>query len=102
MPAREARAVALFAAAAATAFAIALYPGAMPFDAAYQWWQARGGTTSNVHGVGMLWLWRALDSIVTGPGALFVVQTAAFWCGLALIVLEIDVRNRVRMLIAAA
>ena len=69
----------------AIAYAIVFYPGAMSFDSAYQWWQARGGESTNIQGVGMTWLWRAGNALAPGPGAMFVLQLLLFWSGLALI-----------------
>lgn len=92
MRAGSALVVWLVAALGAATFAIVFYPGAMPFDAAYQWWQARGGTTSNIHGVGMVWLWRAVRLAIDGPGGMFALQLAVLWIGLALVARELDAR----------
>ena len=70
---------------AAIAYAIVFYPGAMSFDSAYQWWQARGGTSTNIQSVGMTWLWRAGNALAPGPGVMFAVQLLLFWSGLVLI-----------------
>ena len=67
-------------------YCAAFYPGAMGFDAAYQWWQARGGETTNIHGVGMTWLWRLGNFLANGPAPIFVIQLALFWIGAVLIV----------------
>lgn len=75
----------IVAAAGAVAYALVFYPGAMSFDSAYLWWQARGGESTNVYGVGMTWLWRAGNALTPGPGALFVLQLLLLWGGLALI-----------------
>jgi hypothetical protein len=69
----------------AIAYASVFYPGAMSFDGAYQWWQARGGQSTNVQGVGMTWLWRAGNVLAPGPGAMFALQLFLFWSGLTLI-----------------
>ncbi len=69
----------------AVAYASAFYPGAMSFDSAYQWWQARGGESTNIQGVGMTWFWRATNAVAPGPGAMFLLQLLLFWSGLALI-----------------
>ena len=84
--------IAAIAAIGAMSFLVAFYPGAMSFDTATQWWQVRGGTTDNVHGVGLLWLWKLTDFLVSGPGGIFVLQTAMFWTGLALIAMSLRVR----------
>lgn len=72
------------AAIAAIAYGIVFYPGAMSFDSAYQWWQARGGTSTNIQSVGMTWLWRAGNALAPGPGVMFAVQLLLFWSGLVL------------------
>ena len=95
----------LVAALGAIAYAATFYPGAMPFDSGYLWWQARGGTTSNIHGVGMVWLWRATDLLLPGPAGMFVLQLALFWSGLALVATALNARTRWRiaaMFLAAA
>ncbi|HZW50319.1 MAG TPA: hypothetical protein VFF05_00530, partial [Rudaea sp.] len=74
---------AIAALAAAAFYAAIFYPGTIGFDSAYQWWQARGGETSNVHGIGMIWFWRLSDAASQGPAFLFMLQLALFWCGLA-------------------
>jgi hypothetical protein len=82
----RAAAIAPWAAAAALAilWLAAFWPGALAFDAAYQWWQARGGETTNIHGIGMTWFWRLGDA-AGGPGSVFAAEIA-FWCtALALI-----------------
>ncbi|MEO7326425.1 MAG: hypothetical protein ABIW82_16505 [Dokdonella sp.] len=63
----------------------AFWPGQMSFDSAYAWWQARGGATTNIVPPLFVWVWRACDRIVDGPGALFALHLALFWCGLALL-----------------
>lgn len=75
---------------AALVYAALFYPGAMSFDSAYQWWQARGGESTNIHGVGMTWLWRAGNALAPGPGAMFVLQLALFWCGLVSIAQQLS------------
>jgi len=77
--------IALAAATGAIAYAVTFYPGGMGFDTAYQWWQARGGETSNVHALGMTWLWRIADLFHAGPAPLFVLQLALFWTGTGLV-----------------
>ena len=62
----------------------AFWPGALGFDAAYQWWQARGGETTNIHGIGMTWAWRAADA-AGGPGTLFAAEIALWFVALAAI-----------------
>lgn len=84
---------AIVALAAATFYATIFYPGTIGFDSAYQWWQARGGETSNVHGIGMTWLWRLSDAASQGPAFLFMLQLALFWCGLALVAASLPVRR---------
>jgi len=81
----DAAAIAPWAAAAALAalYLAAFWPGALGFDAAYQWWQARGGETTNIHGIGMTWLWRLGES-AGGPGSVFAAEIALWFAALAL------------------
>lgn len=62
----------------------AFWPGQMSFDSAYAWWQARGGETTNIAPPMFFHVWRALDAIAEGPGAMFALHLALFWSGLAL------------------
>ena len=78
--------------AATLLYALAFFPGVIGFDSAYQWWQARSGETSNIHGIGMTWLWYAADFLSESPAPLFVLQLALFWCGLVLIAGSLPVR----------
>jgi hypothetical protein len=86
-PGRDHPALPIFlaAAAGACAYAAVFYPGAMGFDTAYQWWQARGGETTNIHGLGMTWLWRFANPFDAGPAPLFLLQLILFWAGAVLI-----------------
>jgi hypothetical protein len=86
------------------AYAIVFYPGAMSFDSAYQWWQARGGETTNIHGVGMTWFWRAGNALAPGPGVIFVLQLLLLWGGLAFIAqhLSAPTLGRVAFMLVAA
>ena len=88
----------------ASFYCAAFFPGTLPFDSAYQWWQARGGETSNVHGIGMTLLWRGSDALTQGPAALFLLQLGLFWCGLLLIAASLPLRPvwRSAFLIAVA
>lgn len=94
---------AMTALAAAAVFALAFYPGTLCFDSAYQWWQARGGETTNIQGLGMTWLWRLGDAVSQGPGFPFLLQLALFWCGLTLVAVSLPVRAawRIAFLVAA-
>lgn len=83
----------LFAGLWLSAYIAAFYPGAMGFDAAYQWWQARGGETTNIHGIAMTWLWRLTSPVSHGPGALFVLQLLTLWAGIVLIAVRLPVRS---------
>jgi hypothetical protein len=78
-------AIALTALAGATAYASWFYPGVMSFDSAYAWWQVRGGETSDLQPPMMMRVWQLCDTLLPGPGLLFLLHLAAFWCGLALI-----------------
>jgi hypothetical protein len=63
----------------------AFWPGQMSFDAAYTWWQARGGATTDIAPPVLIQLWRVCDAIVEGPGLVFALHLALFWSGLALL-----------------
>lgn len=81
-----------FAVTILLAYALTFYPGAMGFDVAYQWWQSRGGETTNIHGIGMTWLWHLENLITTGPGLLFVLQLVLLLTGAVLIANSLPVR----------
>jgi hypothetical protein len=63
---------------------VAWWPGQMSFDSAYAWWQARGGTGSDIVPPGFMFAWRACLALADGPGMLFGLHLTLFWCGLAL------------------
>lgn len=69
----------------AVAYASWFYPGVMSFDAAYAWWQARGGETTDLQAPMMMRLWQICDALLPGPGLLFLLHLAIFWSGLGLI-----------------
>lgn len=84
--ARAPRALPWLLAAAGFAFDLAAYwPGQMSFDSAYAWWQARGGTTSDLTAPALVLLWRACRTLMDGPGLPFALHLALFWGGLALL-----------------
>ena len=64
----------------------AFWPGQMSFDSAYAWWQARGGETTNIAPPMLIFVWRACDALLEGPGLVFALHLALFWSGLALLV----------------
>ena len=72
----------------------AYYPGQMSFDSGYTWWQARAGETSNTQSPMLIHIWRLLDSIVPGPGLVFLLHLLLFWGGLMLIALGLRLRPR--------
>ncbi|HKE48183.1 MAG TPA: hypothetical protein VKB52_08955 [Rhodanobacteraceae bacterium] len=109
---REARSLAVpprllpwLVAFAGFAFDVAAYwPGQMSFDSAYTWWQARGGATTDIAPPMLIFVWRACDALVEGPGLVFALHLALFWSGLALLVgaLRLDRwRTLVVMLVVA-
>ena len=82
----------------------AYWPGQMSFDSAYAWWQARGGDTTDITPPAFVFLWRACDALLEGPGLLFALHLALFWCGLALLAEALRVgplRTAAIMLLAA-
>jgi hypothetical protein len=73
-------------AVAGFAFDLAAYwPGQMSFDSAYTWWQARGGDTTDIAPPMLIFVWRACDALLAGPGLIFALHLALFWSGLALL-----------------
>ena len=73
------------AAAIGVAATLALFwPGLMSVDSAVQFAQARATyPLDDVHPVLMSLLWRALDRVLEGPGALFLLFVLGWWGGLA-------------------
>jgi len=63
----------------------AFWPGQMSFDSAYTWWQARGGDTTDIAPPMLIFVWRACDALLEGPGLVFALHLALFWSGLALL-----------------
>jgi hypothetical protein len=92
---RAATWIAAFAGALATL--VALYPGQYPFDSAVQLWQARSGLFGNGSPVAMIALWSLLLRAIGHPVALFCVNVAALWTGLALCALAQGGRASVRI-----
>ena len=64
---------------------LAWWPGLMSFDSAYAWWQARGGSTTDITAPVLVWVWRLCTHILDGPGLPFALHAALFWSGLALL-----------------
>lgn len=85
----DARVVGLVAAACASAWLVLFHPGFMSVDSADQLMQARSGVLSDWHAPVMSVLWMGLERVVAGPFGMLVLQTAAFWSGLALLVARI-------------
>jgi hypothetical protein len=96
--------LALLALAIFLGYAGCFYPGAMSPDSADAWWMARSGPSNNVHGVGLMWLWRATDPIAPGPGPIFLIQLALFWSATLSMALALHARLlwRVTFLMVAA
>jgi hypothetical protein len=80
---------------------VAYYPGQMSFDSGYTWWQARVGETSNTQSPVLIHLWSVLDSIVPGPGLVFLLHLLLFWGGLMLIALGLRLRPRATVVLFA-
>jgi len=82
-------------------YAAAFYPGGMGFDVAYQWWQSRGGETTNIHGLGMIALWRVADLFNAGPGFLFLSQLIVLFAGVLMVAHTMSSRRaKILMLVA--
>lgn len=62
----------------------AFYPGMMSPDSIAALTAGREGTFADINAPLMSALWAALDRLVAGPGAMFVLQTAVFWGACAL------------------
>jgi hypothetical protein len=92
----------LSAGACACITIVVLYPGQYPFDSAYQLWQARSGRFGNGSPVAMIALWALLLEATADPAALFCLNVALFWSGLALCVIVIaeHALARVALLVA--
>jgi len=63
----------------------AYFPGALSFDAAYQWWQARSGETSDIQAPGLMLLFRLVEPVWPGPAMPFLIHLTLFAAGLWLI-----------------
>ncbi len=74
----------LAAAAGMLVCVLALHPGQVPFDSAFQLWQARTGTYWNVTPVTMPLLWALLLRLTGEPASLLWLNLALFWSGIAL------------------
>ena len=57
----------------------------MPYDAAFQYWQARTGHLSTQHPPLMALTWMLTDLFIPGPGGLFLLQVGLYWSGLVLL-----------------
>ncbi len=73
--------------ASALGFAATLYlfyPGIMDWDSTWQAQQAVTGVVDNAHPPIMAYLWALTNQVLFGSGGMLVVQSAAYWTGLAL------------------
>ena len=70
----------------------AYYPGQMSFDAAYIWWQVRGGESNDMHSPMLMHVWRVCDALLAGPGLIFILDLLLYWVGLVLIALGLRLR----------
>jgi len=71
--------------ACAALWLVVLHPGFMSPDSADQLRQARRGIVADWHAPLLTFLWIATERLVTGPFGMLILQTAAFWTGLALL-----------------
>jgi hypothetical protein len=102
---RLANAVTLLVGAAACTFSVPVYfPGFLPFDAAYQFWQVRTGEYNNLSPVPMTALWGAVHTAWPPPAAMLTLHFVAYWSGLAFIAILFWPRilPRVAFVLAAA
>lgn len=70
----------------------AFYPGLVSFDSAYIWWQTRGGESTDIHSPALMFVWRILETVHSGPGPMFVLHDLLIWSGLALLALGLQLR----------
>lgn len=74
----------------AAAFAASVFwPGMLSNDAAYMWWQARGGPLDTIHSPAFVYLWRVLAPLADSPAPVFLLQLGLFWAGLAMVCAEL-------------
>lgn len=78
----------------------AYWPGHLSFDSAYAWWQAQGGTSSNIIPPIFVLALRVCAAIGAGPGPVFAFHALLFWAGLGLILTALQVRAGKAVLIA--
>jgi hypothetical protein len=65
---------------------VAVYPGYLSHDSAYQWWQARSGETTSLWPPGTIYLLAGFERVWIGPHALYALQIAAYWlCAILLV-----------------
>lgn len=84
-PSADATLVALVALGAASGWLVLFFPGLMSPDSASQLVEARRGVLSDWHPPIIPVLWAAFERVVAGPFGMLLLQTAAFWTGLALL-----------------
>jgi hypothetical protein len=66
--------------------AVSFYPGYLDGDSTWQYRQVLSGVFNDKDPVIMAWAWSYLHRVIPGSGGLFLVTTACFWTGLAMIV----------------
>ena len=74
-------------AGAAASFTLWLFwPGYMSWDSADQWRQALSGEFTDIAPPLMGMIWRAIGTLVPGPGGMLLLQTVLWWSCIALAV----------------
>jgi hypothetical protein len=76
---------ALSAAAGMAGTVLTFYPGYLDSDTDWQLEQARSGFFDDWHPPAMAWVWRQMLPLIDGPGGPFLLNSAMFWVGFALL-----------------
>jgi hypothetical protein len=73
------------------------YPGIMDWDSTWQAQQAVTGVVDNAHPPIMVYLWALTNRVLFGSAGMLVVQSAAYWAGLALVATSVTRSARLRV-----
>jgi hypothetical protein len=65
----------------------AFYPGYLSFDSAFQYWQARHRSYSNLPPPAMAIFWTGVDALWPGSGGMFALSALLYWFGIGLFAL---------------
>src|SRR5689334_9430002 len=70
------------------------FPGVMTPDSVASLEQGRTGIYSDINSPVMSWLLGRLDTLLAGPGLIFVIHIAIFWAACALLWSATDAKSR--------